>query len=139
MAPYRYDFAFRVTEVKIQILKCDLQSFIRKPRNCASNLAVRLSAWIHCGYTVGEELANNFFCIAALFLFNVCWYSMYKSVCEGRMNWLGNCLFSKQVSRVIRIRTVQMKCRQHAAMTRTRLIVTLNIRVRLLIVKKVVT
>lgn len=25
---------------------------------------------------------------------------MYKSVCEDRVNWLGNYLFSKQVSRV---------------------------------------
>jgi hypothetical protein len=52
---------------------------------------------------------------------------------------LGNYLFSEQVSRVIRIRTVQMKCRRHAAMTRTRLSVALYIRMRLLIVKKVVS
>ena len=60
-------------------------------------------------------------------------------MCGDRVNWLGNYLFSKQVSRVIRIRTVQMKCRRHAAMTRTRLSVTLYIRMRLLTVKKVVS
>jgi len=64
---------------------------------------------------------------------------MYRSVCEDRVNWLGNYLFSKQVSKVIGIRTVQMKCRRRAAMTRTRLSVTLYIRLRLLIVKKVVS
>lgn len=48
-------------------------------------------------------------------------------------------LFSKEVSRVIRIRTVQMKYRRHAGITRARLSVTLYIRMRLLRVKKVVS
>lgn len=60
-------------------------------------------------------------------------------MCEDRVNWLRNYLFSKQVSRVIRIRTVQMTCRWHAPMTRTRLIVAVYIRTRLLVVKKVVS
>jgi hypothetical protein len=92
------------------------------------------SLWVHNRRRTSEQF---FFCIAALFLFSVCWYSMYKLMCEDRVNWLGNYLFSKQVRRVIRIRAVQMKCRWHAAMTRTRLSVTLYICTRLLRVKKV--